>query len=215
MSIQRFRGNIRKLFWFPGVVLLIGTAFAQTQPGANPQQGQNPSTLPNPSPGTPPGGLPPTPDQLNNSQSFYDQNFVRDALEGAMAEVQLGQIAAQKGSSEDVKTFGQKMVDDHTKLQNQMLEVAHQMGVKPPAGPSKKDKKLAAKLEGLSGTQFDDAYIKAMVKDHKKDLDSFKTEADKAQVPAVKQVAQEGAPVIASHLQMIQKIAQDHNVKGE
>lgn len=147
-------------------------------------------------------------------QAMDDKAFVKEALQGGMAEVQLGQLAAQKASSDDVKQFAQKMVDDHTKLGDQMKAVAQQIGVNPPKDLSKKDKQLLAKLQGLSGEEFDKAYIAAMVKDHKKDESAFKSEAQMAQIPAVKQAAAQGAPVIASHLEMIQQIAQTHSVKA-
>ena len=104
------------------------------------------------------------------------------------------------------------MVEDHTQLGEQMKPVAQQLGVKEPKGPSKKDKELVAKLEGLSGQQFDEAYIQAMVKDHKSFLKEFKNAAQTTQNPNVKQVAQQGVGVISQHLQMIQQIAQKHNV---
>jgi len=149
---------------------------------------------------------------MANQQSMADQSFVKKALEGGAAEVQLGQLAQQKSQSDDVKQFGQKMVQDHTQLGDQMKPIAQQLGVKEPKGPSKKDKELYAKLEALSGPQFDEAYIQAMVKDHKQDLKEFKDAAQTAQNPNVKQAAQQGAGVISQHLQMIQQIAQTHNV---
>jgi putative membrane protein len=147
-----------------------------------------------------------------NSQSMADQAFVKKALEGGVAEIQLGQLAQQKSQSDDVKQFGQKMVEDHTQLSEQMKPIAQQLGVKDPKGPSKKDKQLMAKLEGLSGPQFDEAYIQAMVKDHKEDLKDFRNEAQSAQNQNVKQAAQQGAGVISHHLEMIEQIAQSHNV---
>ena len=206
-------GFCKKLLMLSGMVLLTGgTAFAQVQPGGGAPPAGQPAPG-QPTPGMPQGNMPPGMGQGSNAQTMDDKVFVRDALEGGMAEVQLGQLAAQKSSSADVKQFGQKMVEDHTKLGNEMTALANQMGVKPPAGPSKKDTKLLAKLQGLSGQQFDQAYIKAMVKDHKKDESDFKSEAQMSQNPAVKQVATQGATVIAGHLQMIQQIAQAHNVK--
>jgi putative membrane protein len=74
---------------------------------------------------------------------------------------------------------------------------------------------LMAKLQGLSGQQFDDAYIKAMVKDHKKDNDDFQAEASQTQNPALKQVAQQGGQVIQQHLQMIEQIAKNHNLMND
>jgi putative membrane protein len=189
--------------------LATATAFGQMQqPGAAVPPGSQPT------PGTQPGVVAPGMSDTASTQSMNDKAFVRDALQGGLAEVNLGQLAVQKGSSEDVKQFGQKMVDDHTKLGTAMSQVALQEGVKPPNGLSKKDKELIAKLQGLSGPQFDDAYIKAMVKDHKKDESAFKTEAEQAQDPAVRQIAQQGEPVIASHLQMIEQIAQAHHLEG-
>ena len=129
-----------------------------------------------------------------------------------MAEVQLGQLASEKGSSDDVKQFGQQMMTDHTKLGDQMKQVALQFGVTPPTSMSKKDKELMAKLQGLSGTQFDNAYIVAMVKDHKKDAEDFKAEAQQTQNPALQQVTRQGEQVIDQHLQMIDKIAESHNL---
>jgi len=188
-------------------------AVAQYQPGGAGQQQPN---MPNQQqPVTPSTGTMGPDSSLANQQATADQAFVRKALEGGAVEVQLGQLAQQKSQSEDVKQFGQKMVEDHTQLAEQMKPIAQQLGVKEPKGPSKKDKQLIAKLEGLSGPQFDEAYIQAMVKDHKEDLKEFKDEAQAAQNQNVKQAAQQGAGVISQHLQLIQQIAQSHNVATE
>jgi putative membrane protein len=189
-------------------ILLNAMAVAQYQPGGAGQQQPNMPTQPtNPSTGT----MGPD-NSLATQQASADQAFVRKALEGGATEVQLGQLAQQKSQSEDVKQFGQKMVEDHTQLGEQMKPIAQQLGVKEPKGPSKKDKQLIAKLEGLSGPQFDEAYIQAMIKDHKEDLKEFKNEAQSASNQNVKQAAQQGAGVISQHLQMIEQIAQNHNV---
>lgn len=201
----------RILLW-PAFALLAGTiAVAQSQPGGAGQQPSMPSQQPvTPNPGTT------GPDtSSSNMQAMADQSFVRKALEGGTAEVQLGQLAQQKSQSEDVKQFGQKMVEDHTQLGDQLKPIAQQLGVKEPKELSKKDRQLMAKLKTLSGSQFDEAYIQAMVKDHKQDLKEFKNAAQTAQNPNLKQAAQQGAGVISQHLQMIQQIAQSHNVTVE
>lgn len=204
----------RKILIFTTAALLASaTAFAQMPGGGGGPGGQTPNTPGQPGIGQP-GGIAPGGNGGPSSQTMNDKAFVRDALQGGMAEVQLSQLASQKASSDDVKQFGQKMVEDHTKLGNAMSEVAQQVGVKPPDGLSKKDKQLIAKLQTLSGPQFDEAYIKAMVKDHKKDDSAFKIEAQQAENPAVRQVAQQGEPIVANHLQMIEQIAQTHNVEG-
>jgi putative membrane protein len=214
MMTNRFSTGI--LLFSASVFLASVTTFAQSSPGAQGSPGavQQP-TMPNQQPNAAAGTLPPDADALN-PQAINDQEFVRKALEGGAAEVQLGQLAEQKSQSPDVKQFGQKMVQDHTQLGDQVMKpVAKQLGVKEPKELSKRDKQLVASLEGLSGPQFDQEYIKAMVKDHKQDLKDFKSEAQMAQDPNVKKAAQEGTTVISQHLQMIEQIAQSHSVAVE
>jgi putative membrane protein len=197
----------RILLYSASALLASVTAMAQNQPGGGQQQ---PSTTSQQQPGGPGMGTPDA--SLQSQQVMVDHAFVRKALEGGTVEVQLGQLAQQKSQSPDVQQFGQKMVADHTQLGDQIKPIAQQLGVKEPSGPSKKDKELIAKLEALSGPQFDETYINAMVKDHKQDLKEFTNEAQLAQDPNVKQVAQQGATVISQHLQLIEQIAQSHNV---
>jgi putative membrane protein len=143
-----------------------------------------------------------------NAGPSMDKEFVKKALEGNMAEVQMGQLALEKSSDEQVKQFAQRMVDDHTKMLDQMKPVAEQMGVKIPEGPSKGQMKSMDKMKGLSGEAFDQAYIKDMVKDHKKDSSEFKQEAQSTQNPQLKQMVMQSDQIIESHLQQIQQIAQ-------
>jgi putative membrane protein len=214
MSLKQIRSGVMAC---AAVVLLSGatavlssTAGAQMAPSGAQQQQPNPGAT---APGNPngPNGMP-TDGMQQNGNALQDKDFVHTALQGGMAEVQLGQLAAEKGSSPDVKQFGQKMVDEHTKLGDQMKQVAQQIGVNAPKELSKKDRELAAKLQGLSGQQFDNAYITAMVKDHKKDAQEFQSEAAQTQNPALKQVAQQGDQVIDQHLRMIEQIAKSHNL---
>lgn len=151
--------------------------------------------------------------QNTTSPSASDKKFVEAALEGGNAEVQLGQLAAQKGNTEDVKQFGQKMVDDHTKLGDQMKEVAEKEGINAPSGIPAKDKALEGKLRNLSGDAFDTAYIKAMVKDHQHDLSEFKKEADSGNDTSIKDAANQGAHIISEHLDLAEEMARRHNVQ--
>ena len=144
--------------------------------------------------------------------SSQDKMFAKKALAGGMAEVQLGQLALTKSNSDDVKKFAQTMIDDHTKLGDQLKPIAAQIGVQPPAELMPKDKKVMTMLQGLTGDDFDKAYIKDMVKDHKEDNKEFMTEASSGQFPAEKDAATQGDQVIKGHLQMAEQLAQAHNV---
>ena len=209
-----------------GAVALLSAALLSATPGLaqmTPQQ-QQPPPVQQTTPGsqTMPGSRPDsmsTMDQAANQEQeqkmdalMADRTFVRKALEGGMAEVQLGQLALEKTSNADVKEFAQKMVDDHTKLGDQMKPVAEQMKVKEPTALSGKDKATLAKLKALNGDAFDKAYIKHMVKDHQQDEKEFKREAQTASNPALKDVASQGEQMISEHLQMIEQIAQKNSV---
>jgi putative membrane protein len=201
--------NAGRIILCSATLLLTSAALAQS-PGGAPQQ-PLPSQQPQASPGTGTAGT--DSGTAPTAQNFGDQSFVAKALSGGDAEVQLGQLAEQKSQSDDVKQFAQKMVSDHTQMGEKWFKpVAKQLGVPEPKGPEKKDKKLIAKLETLSGPQFDTEYIQAMVKDHKEDLKNFTAEAQAAQDPNVKQVAQQGANIIQQHLQLIEQVAKNHNV---
>jgi putative membrane protein len=156
------------------------------------------------------GGLAMQAQSSETAPSPADRKFVTDALKGGMAEVKLGQMATEKGNSQDVKDFGQKMVTDHTKMGDQMKDVAGQIGVTPPTMMTPKDEALEAKLKMLSGDSFDKAYIQAMVKDHQEDLMAFNKEITNGTAPQVKSAAADGKKIISEHLQMIRKIAQTH-----
>jgi putative membrane protein len=163
----------------------------------------------------PPGQNPSTDPRMRGTQtgaSMTDRVFVKNAMEGGMAEVQLGQLTLQKSNNDQVKQFAQHMIDDHTKLNEEMKPVAQQLGVDTPTQVSKKDSKIISKLQALSGPAYDQAYIKDMVKDHKGDLSEFQAEASSGQDQTVKDAAAQGSKVIAQHLQMAQQLAKDQNV---
>ena len=139
--------------------------------------------------------------------SSADKMFMQEAAQGGAAEVQLGRLAVQKGSSEEVKQFGQRMVDDHSRANDQLKALAQNKGIDVPSGLSAKDQAFASKLEKLSGPQFDDAYMSLMVKDHKKDVAEFEKESKSAKDPQVKQFATNTLPTLQEHLQLAEKIA--------
>ncbi len=131
-----------------------------------------------------------------------DTMFAMEAAQGGLAEVKLGQLAADKAGSADVKAFGQKMVDDHTKANDQLKSIAGQNGMTLPTTMNAKDQAIYDKLSNESGAQFDKAYMRSMVKDHEEDIKVFKKEAEKGKNPQLKQFAQQTTPILESHLEM-------------
>jgi len=136
--------------------------------------------------------------------STGDKKFIEKAAEGGMAEVQLGQLATSKASSDDVRKFGQKMVDDHSKADDQLKQLATSKGVNLPTNLDRSTKREMDKLSKLSGADFDREYMKNMVSDHKKDVSDFKSEASKAKDPDIKQFASSTLPTLEEHLTLAQ-----------
>jgi putative membrane protein len=139
--------------------------------------------------------------------TMADTTFVKKAAQGGLAEVELGQLATQKATNEEVKKFGQRMVDDHSKANDQLKQVAEQEHINLPTQPSAKDKATKARLEKLSGEQFDRAYMADMVKDHRTDVAEFAHESKVGKDPAVKSFAEQTLPTLREHLKQAEQIA--------
>lgn len=136
-----------------------------------------------------------------------DRHFIRKAGEGGLAEVELGKLAAEKGQSEDVKKFGQRMVDDHSKANDQLKQLAESKGVTLPTKLDAKDEATKKRLEKLSGEKFDRAYMNDMVQDHTKDVSEFKKESTTAKDSDVKSFASQTLPTLQDHLKEARSIA--------
>ncbi len=141
-----------------------------------------------------------------------DATFLMKASQGGMAEIQLGQLAQQKSNNAKVKAFGQKMVTDHTMLNNNLKPFADKDGVTPPTGLAPDDQAEYDKLNGLSGKDFDKEYVAYMMKDHDKDLADFKQEASTTQDPQLKAAVMKGEKVIDQHHKMVDKIGSSMGV---
>ena len=150
--------------------------------------------------------------QTASKLAHGDKSFIEEAAKGGMAEVQLGQLAAQKGGSEDVKKFGQKMADDHSKANDQLKQLASSKGVGLPTDIDRSAKREHDKLSKMSGADFDREYMKHMVSDHKKDVKDFQKEAKSAKDPDVKSFASSTLPTLEQHLQLAQQT--DAAVRG-
>src|SRR5947209_9712723 len=125
--------------------------------------------------------------------SSADKTFMMNAAKGGMMEVEMGRMAAQNGQSADVKKFGNRMVTDHSKANNELMALAKEEGVALPA----------AKSPGK--WKSDKNYMDDMVKDHQKDLAEFQKEAQNGTDPDVKAFAAKGAKMVSTHLKVAQE----------
>jgi putative membrane protein len=135
-----------------------------------------------------------------------DVHFAREAAQGGMAEVKLGQLAQEKGSSDTVKTFGKRMVDDHSKAGDKLKEVASRESITLPSDLSAKDQATYDRLSKLNGAAFDRAYARDMVKDHETDVAAFQKEANAGKNDSLKSFASETLPTLQDHLKQAKEM---------
>ena len=136
--------------------------------------------------------------QLDHS----DRKFLETAAKDGLAEVELGQLASQRAESPDVKQFGQRMVQDHGKANDQLKQLAQSKGMDVPTETDKSHQKKMAKLQKLNGAQFDKQYMDDMVKDHKKDVKEFEKQSKNAKDADVRAFAAKTLPTLQDHLKM-------------
>jgi putative membrane protein len=140
--------------------------------------------------------------------SSSDQKFMMEAAMAGMEEVEIGKLAAQRGSTDAVKQFGQRMVDDHTKANQELMQIASTKGVTLPTALDDKHQADVTKMSQLSGAEFDRAYLKESgVKDHRKALKLFQSEADKGKDADLKAFAAKTLPTIQEHLSMAEQMS--------
>lgn len=135
-----------------------------------------------------------------------DKTFVEKAAAGGLAEVELGQLAADKATNADLKAFAQMMVTDHSKANAELKELASKKGVTLPTKLEEKYVKLREKMSGLSGAEFDRNYASEMVDDHEEDVKMFEEEAEKGSDSEIKAFAAQTLPVLRGHLAKIREI---------
>ena len=127
------------------------------------------------------------------------QKFIKTAIEGNIAEVDIGKLAQEKGKSDAVKKFGQMLETDHAKANDEAKSVAQQVGVEPPSGASVGEKATYLKLKVLSGDTFDKSFANTMVSDHEGDIKLYQKASGKND--AVGEYAKKTLPTLQKHLQ--------------
>lgn len=133
------------------------------------------------------------------------EDFVETAARAGVAEVEMGKLAAQKATDAEVKRFGQMMVDEHTRANAELKTLAGKKNWAVPEDLGSHQSDLD-ELKGLSGADFDKAYVKLMVNDHENDVAAFASQANNSSDPDVKAFAAKTLPVLKKHLETVQTI---------
>jgi putative membrane protein len=142
-----------------------------------------------------------------NSAKTSNQQFVTQATQANLAEIQLGQLAIQKSSNSQVKQYAQMLIQDHTQANSQLKQLASSKSLSVPTQPNAQQRAAKARLSGLSGQAFDRAYIQQMEQDHTKSVALFQKESQQGQDPDLKNLAATLLPKLQSHEQEAQQIA--------
>lgn len=152
--------------------------------------------------------------QLNLSSTFLSQNsvspqdkqFVLKAAQDGLTEVELGNLAIQRAASPEVKDFGRRLVEDHTRLNNELKDLAAQKGINLPQDIGAENNKTKAELGRLEGAAFDRAYINRMVTEHNQDIALFQRQARQGNDPELKNWAARSLPIFQEHLRLARSI---------
>jgi putative membrane protein len=152
--------------------------------------------------------------QPTGALSRSDRDFVTKAAQDGMAEVALGELAARQASNNEVKQFAQRMVDDHSKANNELKELASKKGIAFPSEVSAKQRASQDRMAKLSGADFDREYMRAMVKDHDSAVALFEKESRSGSDPELKAWAEKTLPVLREHQKLARDLAGKVGAKG-
>jgi putative membrane protein len=145
--------------------------------------------------------------QSNTTQgkaSDASQTFIKEAIQGNLAEIEMGKLAQKNGASESVRAFGKMLEQDHSVAKQKAQGVAQTLKVTPPTSPSEEQQADHDKLAKLKGAEFDSAFIKAMVADHEQDIRNYQAEAQRKDAAA--NYARETLPTLKKHLARAQSL---------
>jgi putative membrane protein len=138
--------------------------------------------------------------------SKADREFVEKAALGGLLEVRLGQLAQQRASTQDVKSFGQRMIDDHSAVNKQLAELAQRKGMAVPQALDKEHREKVDKLSKKTGAEFDRDYMSFMVDDHEDDIKAFEKASKEAKDADVKSFAAATLPKLREHLTQAKQV---------
>lgn len=187
-------------------LLLIATVLLAAGCGSADNGNMNRSTSNNMAKASPTATAPMETANANKPAMGDDMDFMTAADLAGLAEVELGKLAQTKAQNAEVKKFAGMMVTDHTKAGDELKALGKKKDFKPATEMDSSHKAIMEKLKGLSGAEFDKAYVDAMVDDHEDAVDLFEGQAKDGKDPELKAFAAKTLPVLQGHLKMISDI---------
>ena len=178
------------------VALVVASpAFAQQAPTTTSPQGQMQRQMP------------PAGQTEEHKLREKDKNFAKEAAMGGMFEVELGKVAQQNASNEQVKQFGERMVRDHGAADRELKVILAAKDLSVPQQLEGKQQQTIDRLSKMRGAEFDRAYMRDMVEDHDKDVKAFRQAAQTLSDPDLKAFAQKTLPVLEEHEKLAHEVS--------
>ena len=146
------------------------------------------------------------------SRKYTAEGFLQTVAQGSRSEVEIGRLASVRGGSEDVRRYGERLVNDHSRINEELRQLAGRKGVSLPQEIGWMKRMTKEKLSKLEGRKFDREFIKGMVKDHEKDVRMFEEHADYGSDADVREFAARTAPTLREHLRIAQEIARREDI---
>jgi putative membrane protein len=143
--------------------------------------------------------------QQPQQQQNFDQTFVRDGLLGGLMEVKLARLAVERATNPDVKRFAQKLAENHTAANRELMPIANQFQIQAPREMTREHLQMWQKMSNLRGADFDLEFIRLQIEDHQNDIAKFEKAQNSAN-PQVKAFATKTLPTLREHLKMAQDI---------
>lgn len=151
---------------------------------------------------------------ISGAAAVNDQEFVRKAASGGKMEVRLGEIAMQQASSNEVKNFAQRIINDHNLANQQLTALSERNNLEVPQDLDRQENNTVKELSSKKGRDFDQAYMDSMIQDHRKDLELFQKMAKEGKNPELKNFAQQNIPVLQKHLQLAEQVSSKIKQQG-
>lgn len=146
--------------------------------------------------------------------SDQDRDFIHKAAMGGLTEVELGQLALRQAQNAQVKDLARTLVDDHSKVTQQLMELAEKKGVDVPRNLDREHRSRVDTLANRSGREFETAFVNEAIQDHQKDLELFQNQAQNGQDPDLKALAEKTVPALREHLRKAQDLQQQLSAGG-
>jgi putative membrane protein len=190
-------------------LVAAGNAQAQSSTAVSKPPSSAPSSMPAPLPNAPTGqagsaAAPTAPAPATLSR--MDQYFIQQAADGGMAEIDAAKLAQQNSSNDQVKQFAQMMIDDHTKANDQLKQIATQKGLAPPSTSTKAEEE-SSQLKSLKGAAFDRRYAEMQVADHEDTVKLFQDEQTNGSDADLKTFASNTSPTLQQHLDKAKQLS--------